>query len=86
MNEFKVTNALDGEIESLKKAGNNLNQNSASTGTDGLSLNCCDLYVEQEKEIARLLNLYKALVVKDAEDLAKMAASVREIDKKISEY
>ena len=85
MAEFKVTEGIDGYIEGMRLAGDYLNAGGdGRTNAEGMSLKTAVHYGQQNQKIMQLLELYRALVLKDAADLTEMVASVRETDSSIA--
>ena len=84
MAELKITEGLDGEISALRSAGNSLGSDATALTSGGLDLETCRRIIQQQQEIARLLDQYKALIVKDANDLHGVAVTVRTADQTIA--
>ena len=84
MAELKITKGLDGEISALKSVGSDLGSNTIRLSSDGLDLETCRKTIQQQREIADLLNQYRSLVLKDTKDLQSVVNAVRAADNTIA--
>lgn len=85
MAEFKISKALSSEISTLKSKGEAINDGYSATPTDGVStLSAAVAFINEQKDIKKMLELYGQLLAKDANDLTEMVKSVEEADKKAS--
>ena len=85
MTEFKVTKKLSGEIASVKKSGNALNDDYTKIPVDDVkTLDTAVHYIEQHKQIKELIGLYKELVLKDVKDMNSMVKEVEALDETIA--
>ena len=84
MTQFKINSGIRGEITSFKSPSDSFTENT-SVSTDGVStLKTSVKYVQQHKDISKLLKLYRELLLKDAGDLEKMVVEVEMLDDRIS--
>lgn len=85
MAEFKINNALTGEISALRDSGNLINDTYATVSSDNVStLKTSVSIISQHASIKSLLDLYKALVLRDAQDLDDLVDEANEMDAAIS--
>ena len=85
MSEFKVNKSLSSEISNLRDSGNAVNDGYKSISSDNVStLKTSTSILAQHESIKSLLDLYKSLVLKDAQDLDDMVAEANEMDAKIA--
>lgn len=85
MPEFKVTSGVDAQISAFKTAGSDLNAAYSATDSAGVStLTTATAAIAEQASIRKLLELYAGLVVKDADDLAAMAETARQLDQTVS--
>ena len=70
MGEFKIGKGLVGEISSLRDSGNSINDGYTTISSDGVStLKTSVSIISQHTSIKCLLDLYKSLILRDAQDL-----------------
>ncbi len=85
MAEFKINKALTGEISSLDNCGQKVNDGYSSIQTDDVkTLKTSMEIVSQHAAIKKLLDLYQALVLRDAKDLTEMVKEVSKMDEDIA--
>ena len=89
MAEFKVSQELKSDIGNLRSAAQNLETAlslaDSTLGYDDLqTLPTAKKFIDQTATIKELLRSYKALVVKDANDLSAMMDSVETMDNTIA--
>ena len=85
MAEFKIDKALSGEISGLRDSGNLINDGYASISSDNVStLKTSMSIISQHSRIKDLLDLYKALALRDAQDLDDLVREAEEMDAAIS--
>lgn len=86
MREIKFDKLLLGmEVNSLSNAGNSIStQDSEISADDVRTLQTCVKYIEQQKKIAVLLELYKRLINKDVLDINEMQRATFDLDMSIS--
>lgn len=83
--EFKINKALTGEISELRNSGNLINDSYSEIPIDNVrTLKTSVNIISQHNEIKRLLDLYKELILKDAEDLDDLIAEAIAMDTAIS--
>lgn len=84
MAEFKIYSGIKDEINSFESPGSSFTNNSA-VSTDGVStLKTSVKYVNQHKKISKLLDLYRQLLEKDANDLRAVVKETEQIDARIA--
>lgn len=85
MAEFKIDKALTGEISALRDSGNLINDDYAAISSDNVStLKTSVSIISQHASIKSLLDLYKSLVLRDAQDLDDLVDEANEMDAAIS--
>lgn len=85
MEEFKIDKALTGEISALRDSGNLINDNYSTISSDNVStLKTSVSIIAQHASIKSLLDLYKSLVLRDAQDLDNLVDEANEMDVTIS--
>ncbi len=85
MAEFKINEALTGEISALRDSGNLINDDYASIPSDNVStLKTSVSIISQHASIKSLLDLYKSLVLRDAQDFDDLVDEANEMDATIS--
>lgn len=85
MAEFKINSALSNEIAALKDSGNLVNDGYASVSSDGVStLKTSVSIISQHESIKSLMDLYKALVLRDVQDLNDMVEEAAKMDTAIA--
>ena len=85
MAEFKINSALSDEIAALKDSGNLVNDGYASVPSDGVStLKTSVSIISQHESIKSLMDLYKALVLRDVQDLNDMVEEAAKMDAAIA--
>lgn len=85
MAEFKIDKALTGEISGLRDSGNLINNGYAAVSSDNVStLKTSVSIISQHASIKSLLDLYKSLVLRDAQDLDDLVSEATEMDAAIS--
>lgn len=86
MAEFKVNSAqLEAELGQLEAAANNLTTNGADISSEGVStLKTSMRYIEQQKEIGKIIGLYAELLRKDIRDIRAMQASAEKMDETLA--
>lgn len=85
MAEFKISKAINGEISGVKKSGEKLNDGYSKISSDDVqSLKTSAGYITQHADIKKLLDAYKALVLRDANDLESLVKEANEMDAAIS--
>lgn len=83
--EFKVNKQLGTQVESLRKSSNKINDSYSAVSKDGVStLDTSMAIIQQHKDIKKLLDLYKSLLVRDANDLDAMIKEVDAMDATMS--
>lgn len=87
MNEINVDKYfILSQVRSLKSAVEGINASNYDIYFGRVNtLKASMKYIKQHKQIAKLMNLYKSLVVKDALDLQKMQEALTFIDYAIAE-
>lgn len=82
MSEIKVNKMeLVLQLDALNSAGESINIDVSSITSDGVeTLNTSLKYIEQHKQIADLMDLYKQLIAKDAKDIKAMQNAVSQLD------
>ena len=85
MAEFKINEALTEEISALRNSGNAINDEYAAVSSDNVStLKTSVSIISQHTNIKSLLELYKSLVLRDAQDLDDLVDEAMEMDATIS--
>ena len=85
MAEFKIDKAITEEISALRDSGNLINDNYAAISSDNVStLRTSVIIVSQHASIKILLDLYKSLVLRDAQDLDDLVDEANKMDAAIS--
>ena len=85
MAEFKIDKALTAEISGLRDSGNSVNDGYAAISSDDVStLKTSMSIISQHANIKALLDLYKSLVLRDAQDLDDLVKEAEEMDAAIS--
>lgn len=85
MGEFKISKDLAGEISSLRDSGNLINDGYTTISSDGVStLKTSVSIISQHASIKCLLDLYKSLLLRDAQDLDDLVNEANEMDAAIS--
>lgn len=85
MAEFKINDGILDEISNLKSAGNSLNgQYSPISPDDVRTLQAARILIAQHECIKKLVDLYKSLVLKEAQDLYDMVEEAKMMDTKIA--
>lgn len=83
--EFKIDKALTSEIAGLRDSGNLINDGYTSIPSDDVStLKTSVGIISQHASIKSLLDLYKSLVLRDAQDLDELVEEVSKMDASIS--
>lgn len=85
MGEFKISKNLAGEISSLRDSGNLINDGYTTISSDDVSsLKTSVSIISQHASIKCLLDLYKSLLLRDAQDLDDLVNEANEMDAAIS--
>lgn len=81
MAEFKINPALALEVSALRNCGSLINGGYSSVSSSDVStLKTAARLISQHSNIKRMLDSYKALVLRDALDLDEMAQTAQEMD------
>ena len=85
MTEFKISEALIGEIAALKGAGEAINKDYTKISDDNVkTLKTSVSIISQHESIKELLQYYEALVLRDVKDLEDLVEKAREMDNAIA--
>ena len=85
MAEFKIDRALTKEIAALRDSGNLINDDYVAVSSDNVStLKTSVSIISQHESIKSLLDLYKSLILRDAQDLDNLVNEAIEMDATIS--
>lgn len=85
MAEFKVHPKLIDEISALRNAGNEINDGYREISSGGAStLKTSMEIIDQHDSLKSLLEWYKLLLLRDAQDLDDMVDEARRMDETIS--
>lgn len=85
MAEFKIDRALTKEIAALRDSGNLINDDYVAISSDNVStLKTSVSIISQHESIKSLLDLYKSLILRDAQDLDNLVNEAIEMDATIS--
>lgn len=83
--EFKIDRALTKEIAALRDSGNLINDDYVAVSSDNVStLKTSVSIISQHESIKSLLDLYKSLILRDAQDLDNLVNEAIEMDATIS--
>lgn len=83
--EFKISDSLTGEISALRDSGELINEKYATVSSADVStLKTSVGVIAQHAKIKSLLDLYKSLVLRDAQDLDDLVDEAKEMDATIS--
>lgn len=84
MTDFKVHKNLNGEISGLRSAGEAISSEYKSISSSEVkTLKTSMEIIDQHKAIKELLDLYEALVIKDANDMDAYVTTANLMDKSI---
>lgn len=85
MAEFKISDGLSDEVSSLLTSGTSLGEGSVDIDTTQVDTLSTSLkYVQQQKDIRKVLRAYANLLIKDCSDLTKMISDVKNMDETLS--
>lgn len=85
MGEFKIGKGLVGEISGFRDSGNLINDGYTTISSDNVStLKTSVSIISQHASIKCLLDLYKSLILRDAQDLDNLVNKANEMDATIS--
>ena len=85
MTEFKIDKALAEEISALRESGILINDDYVPISSENVStLKTSVSIISQHASIKSLLDLYKSLVLRDAQDLDDLVDEANEMDAAIS--
>lgn len=85
MAEFKISDGLSDEVSSLLTSGASLGEGSVDIDTAQVDTLSTSLkYVQQQKDIRKVLRAYANLLNKDCNDLTKMISDVKHMDETLS--
>lgn len=86
MSEIKVNKeGLANQLSLLKTSGNDIDVSTSGVSSDGVDTLVTSMkYIQQHKQIAELLSLYKQLITKDADDIKEMQNAVSTMDRLIA--
>ncbi len=86
MSEIKVNKeGLAYQLEIMKTSGNDIDVSTSGVSSDGVDTLVTSMkYIQQHKQIAELLSLYKQLISKDADDIKEMQNAVSTMDRLIA--
>ena len=86
MSEIKVNKIeLDLQLNALNLSGVTIDTDVSGVTSDGVETLVTSLkYIEQHKQIAELMNLYKQLVIKDAADIRAAQNTISSFDSMVS--
>lgn len=69
----------------MKTSGNDIDVSTSGVSSDGVDTLVTSMkYIQQHKQIAELLSLYKQLISKDADDIKEMQNAVSTMDRLIA--
>ena len=77
------SNGFISEVMVFSESGNSISTDKTMEHTEE-ELPTCTAYISQHEEIIKLLELYKALIRKDTDDLIKLNDTLHELDLGIS--
>ena len=86
MAEFKVNDALMGEVSAFSNTGAEMNSavSNVEMGVGISTLKAGARFVTEHKSIIELMKLYQQLIAKDADDLIKMKETADILDTTIA--
>lgn len=86
MSEIKVNKiALDFQLNALSMSGVTIDTDVSGVTSDGVETLVTSLkYIEQHKQIAELMNLYKQLIIKDVADIRAAQNTISSFDSTVS--
>lgn len=85
MADFKVSGTLTTEISALRTAANAVNESCTTLdGSQVSTMKTANRMAAEHKAIMELMEMYKALVLKDAKDLDAFVAEAEKMDSSIS--
>ena len=83
--EFKVNKEIIGEVQDVSNCGTKINEEYSEISSEGVNtLQTAISYIQQQKDIMEILELYKELVSKDTQDILDIIAEVEAMDCKLS--
>lgn len=86
MAEFKVNDALTGEVSAFSNTGTEMNSavSNVEMGAGISTLKAGTRFVTEHNSIIELMKLYQQLIAKDADDLMKMKETADSLDATIA--
>lgn len=86
MAEFKVNDALTGEVSAFSSTGTEMNStvSTVEMGVGISTLKAGARFVAEHNSIIELMKLYQQLIAKDADDLLKMKETADTLDATIA--